>query len=91
MAKPQFTETWNRITGLAGQVFHTKSGLEFTYRMSGNVVMTSRTKYQLSRANFETAYRLVPLPGPGEINELVRGPAYIWAILHDERVTAGAW
>lgn len=91
MTKPQFSEIWNRIVGLAGEVFHTKRGLEFTYRVSGNVVTTSRTQYQRSRADFETAYGMVPLPGPGEINELVRGPAYIWAVLHDERVARGTW
>lgn len=91
MAKPQFTEIWQRIAALAGDVFHTKSGLVFKYRVSGNVITTTRTKYSLSRTDFETAYRLVPLAGPGEINELVRGPAYIWAILHDVRVSRGAW
>ena len=91
MTKPAFDAIWRRIAGLAGQVFHTKTGLEFTFELSGNVVTTSRTEYNLSRADFETAYSHVPLSGPAEINDLVRGPAYIWAILHDERVTGGAW
>ena len=91
MPKPQFSEVWKRVETLAGEVCHTKSGLPFTYRVSGNVVTTSRTKHQLSRTDFETAFRLAPLSGPAEINELVRGPAYIWAILHDARISGGAW
>lgn len=91
MAKPQFGEVWNRIVGLAGTIFHTKTGLEFTFHVSGTILRTSRTDYDLSRADFETAYGMVPLSGPGEINEVVRGPAYVWAILHDTRVTKGDW
>ncbi len=28
----------------------------------------------------------MPVEGPGRINDLVRGPAYIWAILNDNRI-----
>jgi hypothetical protein len=90
MARPEFDEVWGRIGDLAGEVFHTKRGLEFTYRIAGNTLTTTRTDFPLSRTDFERAYRLMPLPGPGEISEIVRGPAYIWAILHDVRVTGGA-
>ncbi len=64
------------------------SGLAFTYRVVGNAVIPSRTRYQIARSDFEKAYELVPLGGPGEINRLVRGPAYVWGILHDTRVQA---
>lgn len=91
MKKPTFSEIWNRIDSLVGQLFHTKTGREFTYMVSGNTIVPSRTDYQLSKADFEKVYRMVPLSGPGSVNGIVRGPAYIWAILHDERVTKGAW
>jgi hypothetical protein len=37
--------------------------------------------------NVAKAYELAPLSGPGEINKLVRGSSYVYAILHDERIS----
>jgi hypothetical protein len=37
-------------------------------------------------SQFRLAFDRMPLSGPGEINRLVRGPAYIFAILTDRRV-----
>ena len=62
-----------------------QDGLNFDYRVSGNVVTSSRAKQMISKSDFERAYSLVPLDGPGQINKEVRGPAYVWAILHDRR------
>jgi hypothetical protein len=38
-----------------------------------------------------SAYRHVPLEGPGELAGLVRGQSYIWAILHDTRIRKKDW
>lgn len=89
--KPPFSQIWNLVVLLAGQQFRTKRGLPFTYKVRGASVVPSRTAYQISQADFQTVYTLVPLTGPGEVNTLVRGPAYVWAILHDHRVSGGAW
>jgi len=47
-----------------------------------------------SEINFERAHDLMllegPLEGPGAINRLVQGPAYVWAVLHDQRISSGA-
>jgi hypothetical protein len=91
MPKPSFDVVWSRIVSLAGQAFHTKSGLPFTYGVDGSILTTSRANQNLPRSEFEKAYLLAPLDGPGEISNLVRGPAYIWAILHDPRVTHAEW
>jgi hypothetical protein len=32
---------------------------------------------------------MLPINGPGEIGEIVRGPSYVWAILHDRRISEG--
>lgn len=88
---PPFTLIWGRIVALQGEEFATITGLPFTYRVEGDALYPSRTRYRLSRSNVETAYGMVPIPGPGAINDTVRGPAYIWAILHDPRVSQGAW
>jgi hypothetical protein len=91
MAKPQFSQVWQTVVALAGQQFRTRTGLSFTYKVDGGAVLPSRAKQRIGRSNFEVAFKLVPISGPGEINDLVRGPAYVWAILHDARVSGGAW
>jgi hypothetical protein len=91
MPKPSFAEIWSRITAHTGQTFHTKTGLEFTYTIDGKTFHPSRTHYNISITNFRKAYELVPLEGPGKINDLVRGPSYVWAVLHDPRISRGEW
>jgi len=91
MPKAPFEVTWSRIVAHAGKYFRTKTGLEFTYRVEKNVFRPSRTDYGIARSDFEKAYDLVPLSGPGEITSLVRGPSYVWAVLHDPRIARGEW
>jgi hypothetical protein len=88
---PSFPTVWNRIVANAGQPFTTKRGLPFTYSLEGDGLVPSRTDYQISRSDVEKAFKLVPIDGPGAINDMVRGPAYVWAILHDSRISANAW
>lgn len=61
-------------------------GLPFTYKLSGDYLQPSRTTVELPKGQFRTAYDLMPLKGPGDINRSVMGPAYIFAILTDERI-----
>lgn len=74
-------QVWLRIRSHEGEEFKTKSGLSFTYSVTGNSLTTDRTEYPIHIGQFALALELVPLDGPGEINRLVRGPTYIWAIL----------
>jgi len=90
-SKPPFSQVWSLVTKNAGQKFITKNRLPFTYQIEDNGFFPSRTAYRISRSDFERAYKLVPLAGPGQINQLVRGPAYVWAVLHDQRISLGAW
>ena len=89
MKKPAFSQTWNTVVSLAGKTFVTKTGLPFIYQVKGQLVYPSRTNYQIARSDFQVAYKFVPLPGPGAVNRIIRGPAYVWAILHDKRVSHG--
>ena len=91
MSKPSISAVWDRIAAHSGERFTTKSGLPFTYAVKGSVLTTSRTDFGLSKADFGQALELVPFDGPTRINDVVRGPAYIWAILHDRRVRADQW
>jgi hypothetical protein len=82
----RFETVWGRITVHAGERFATKTGLPFVYKVRGDVVIPDRTDYPLHVSNFRSAFALLPLSGPGAISALVRGPAYMWAILADSRI-----
>ena len=82
---------WRRIKAMEGKNFETKTGKPFTFEISGNVFHPSRTTYNISKVDFQKALDRVPIDGPGAINNLVRGPAYIWAVLHDHRIRRQDW
>lgn len=84
-------EVWDRLSSLAGETFQTKTGKPFTFSISGEVLRVSRTEYNLSKGNFAKVIEITPFDGPGTINNLVRGPSYVWAILHDVRVRKDEW
>ena len=84
-------EVWARIKSHEGEKFETRTGKTFTYHIDGEIFHPSRTEYNISKRNFEIALELVPLDGPGIINNLVRGPAYVWAVLHDHRIRGQDW
>ena len=71
----EFPELWEQIKAHEGR------GNELRYTVQGNTIIPSRTRYQLSRADFEKAFQQMPLSGPGQISSLVRGSSYIYAIL----------
>ena len=86
-----FNEVWNRIVTHHGEAFYTKTGKLFTYQIDSNYFLPSRTNYRISKNDFEKAFADVPFNGPGDIKWSVRGPAYIWAILHDPRIRQDQW
>lgn len=79
---------WKRIEACQGQTFRTKTGLPFTYEIVGSTLVPSRTRYHISRSDFKKASRLGPTLGPGDMQNFVRGPSYVWAILHDKRISS---
>jgi hypothetical protein len=89
--KPSFEEVWVRIRKRAGETFFTKTGIRFTYGVEGDMLFLNRTSYILSKRDFMKAYSRVPVKGPSEIASMVRGPSYVWAILHDARISLKAW
>jgi len=85
-SKLSIDEIWNLVKSHEGEKFETKTGKTFTYEIYGDLFRPSRTKYNISKAEYLKALPLVPFDGPGVINNTVRGPAYVWAILHDYRI-----
>ena len=88
---PDFDEVWERIRKHERAFFQTRLGVWFSYRLEGDVLLPSRTEFRIPRSDFALAYPLLPLPTPGKINRLVTGASYVYAILHDERISGGAW
>ena len=74
-----------------GEAFRTIQNLEFTYEITGDVFVPSRTEYNISKSDVKKVLERVPLKGPGEISNDVRGSSYLWAILHDSRISNNEW
>lgn len=83
-------DVWSRIAAHARELFHTKTGLPFTYEVPGNYLRVSRANRSLSKTNFAKALDAMPAHGPGEIKDR-QGSAYTWAILMDPRIRQGDW
>ena len=81
---------WARIVAHQGETFETKDGLPLIYTMDGDILQHNRAEPR-HKKEFEQVLPLLPIDGPGEINGLVRGPSYIWAILHDKRIRLSDW
>ena len=91
MPTTSFPAVWTRIAAHAGQRFATKTGRPFVYAIERDALVTDRTDYALSKTNFSEALKQVPFDGPGNIAQTVKGPAYVWAILHDSRIRGTDW
>jgi len=86
-----FDLVWKRIRAHTGEKFHTIRGIEFTYIMEQDRLCPSRTIYWIAKNDFRKAYRMAPVDGPSVICNDVRGPSYVWAILHDKRIAESKW
>ena len=86
----EFDAAWQRIAAHERTFFKTHGGRWFTYRIEGENLLPSQTDLAIPRSDFELAFPLLPVPPP-KLNKFVRGPAYVWAILHDPRISAGQW
>jgi hypothetical protein len=85
------TEVWKRIKVHQNERFETKRGLPFTYTVTGNTFTTDRSeKYPIHVGQIEKALERVPVDGPQQLHDL-RGPPYLWAILHDPRIRLNDW
>ncbi len=78
---------WRKLKEYEGEIFHTVTGLEFTYSFeSENAIKVSRAEQLLTKNNFNKAIEHLPLDGPGEISKIVRGSAYVFSLLTDSRM-----
>jgi len=82
-----FEEVWEKIIKNQNEVFYTKTGLELKYRIDGDTLYHNRTAPEIHKSDFKRAYEKFPIKNPSDIKDLVRGSAYIYAILNDKRIT----
>ena len=82
---------WSRLKEHAGEEFRTSSGLPFIYRIEGNQFVTTRTDYPLSKSEFAKALAYVSIRKAADIQKLVRGPSYIFAVYNDPRIKRADW
>lgn len=77
---------WNRIVMHAGEVFHTKRGIPYTYHTHNHLLILENTNRNIPYKNFETALT-VKNPSIVELEHLnLQGPSYIYGIITDERI-----
>jgi hypothetical protein len=92
--RPIFSTVWDRIASHGGELFETKNGVKFAYRVEGQGFFPEGRNHRIDFSDFENAYANVPCDGPSSISQgirLVRGPSYIWAVLHDRRIRQSDW
>jgi hypothetical protein len=86
---PDAAEIWQRLSEHAGEVFHTVTGLPFTYTVFGSAIQPIRNgksiNQMIGRSDVEAAVRVLPLRKPSDI-KMCRGPAYVFGMLTDPRI-----
>ena len=85
-----FDDVWERICANEREFFKTDGGRWFTYRIEEDIVRPSQSEARIARSDFERVFPMLPVP-PAKLNKYVDGPAFVWAILHDPRISGGRW
>ena len=86
---PNIDEIRRRIERHEGEEFHTITERPFTYEIRGEIFRSSRANRNIPGRDFEKALKIAPFDGPGDLNRMVQGPAYVRAVLHDPRIRQG--
>jgi hypothetical protein len=80
-------KVWSELKRHEGELFYTKTKLEFTYTINDKFLIPSRADYQLYKSNFEKAIKYFPDTSPGELNtKNIRGHSYVYGLLSDKRI-----
>ncbi len=82
---------WSRITAHEREFFKTHLDRWFTYRIEGATLLPSHSELRIPRADFDLALALIPIRLPQKLVGHVTDYEHVWAILHDERISGGAW
>ncbi len=88
-----FTTVWDNILNHQGEIFYTITGKKFKYEVVNNHLIITRinedgTEHTINqnipKSDVEQVFDVLDtINGPGGVNNTVRGPSYIYAILTD--------
>ena len=95
MAEPSQRIAWKRVKDHQGEVFHTRTGLPFTYEVEDDArIRFFREGRKINRAltkrQFSTAVERYPAMLATEISDLL-SYAYLFGLLTDRRIRAQDW
>lgn len=81
-----FENIWNNIIKNEGNEFSLIRGKKFTYVIKRECLIPSTTNYALSKKDFLKAIPYLPLENTKPIQNICRGPSYVFSILMDNRI-----
>jgi len=84
-------EVWSRIEVHAGEKFYQIKGGKFSYTVEGGHIYLSRTPQRILKSHFEKVLAFVPLENTVPLQNKLRGPSFIFAILMDKRIRQSDW
>jgi hypothetical protein len=90
MAVPDIETVWARISANAGSEFRMVKGETFRYVIVSKRIALDRTNHHIAKSHVEKALAYVPLKNTIVIGHL-RAPAYLYAILMDDRIRQSDW
>lgn len=85
-----FDALWSRVQSCAGQTFLTKTGKICRYEARDSYVILENTQHNIPKAHFAKALELMPASKVTDLRDL-RGYAYLWGIMMDDRIRAGLY
>jgi hypothetical protein len=78
--KPSYEDIWNKIRKYQGTLFHTKSGIQFTYQIRNTSIIVDGLNFPLTDTALRMAYDMWPVDGPGGFNKKFSRGSHVWGI-----------
>jgi hypothetical protein len=78
--KPSYYDIWTLIRRSEGMLFHTKSGIPFTYHVRNTSIIVDGTNWPLNDKMLRYAYEPWPVDGPGGFNNTIQRSSHVWGI-----------
>ena len=78
------SKVWKKITDCAGQTFHTKTGVPFSYHIRNEYIYLENTNRAIPKRQVEESLSI----RSDFVSDYKKfqGAAYLFGILHDERI-----
>ena len=78
------SKVWKKITYCAGQTFHTKTGVPFSYHIRNEYIYLENTNRAIPKRQVEESLSI----RSDFVSDYKKfqGSAYLFGILHDERI-----